>query len=297
MVNVFALLKPILILTLKIVGGVRPQRVEIETGTVVNFWVPVTRKSSKPSVVLIHGFFADGILTWLFQVLSLSSKCNVYVPDLLFFGDSVTDNLDRSTSFQAECIAEGLKKLGVESCSVVGLSYGGMVGFKLAKMYPSLVETFVASGTVMELTESISRASLHNLGSSGWTETLLPETIDGLKSLIEISFHSKIMTWFPDFVYKHFLEVMFSNGKERAELLNALVVPDNQLLLPADYSQNITLLWGEDDRIFNLKVADQLKRQLGDKATLRCIAKAGHAAPLDRPIMYNQHLRTILVIE
>lgn len=204
MFNVFALLKPILILTLKIVAGVKPQKVEIvnETGssTVINFWIPVTRNSSKPSVVLIHGFFADGILTWLFQVLSLSSKCNVYVPDLLFFGDSVTDNPDRSTNFQAECIAEGLKKLAVERCTVVGLSYGGMVGFKLAKMYSGLVETFVASGTVMELTESISRTSLHNLGFSGWTDCLLPETVEGLKSLLEICSHSKIFTRFPDFV-------------------------------------------------------------------------------------------------
>ena len=106
MVNIFAVYKPLLRWLMKLVG-MRPQTVEIEPGTVMNFWVPnETPKKSKNSssnkaVVFIHGFAADGIITWQSQVLALARKYKVYVPDLVFFGGSITDRSERSPEFQA----------------------------------------------------------------------------------------------------------------------------------------------------------------------------------------------------
>ncbi|KAL3515163.1 hypothetical protein ACH5RR_022065 [Cinchona calisaya] len=157
----------------------------------MNFWVPTeTIKNpnqkliNKPPVVLIHGFFADGILTWFLQVLALTRNYAVYVPDLLFFGNSITERNEQTTSFQAECLAKGLMKLGVERCSVVGFSYGGMVAFKLGNLYPHLVDSMIVSGTLIELTQSISNKSLENLGFSQWSDMLMPETVEGLKRLL-----------------------------------------------------------------------------------------------------------------
>lgn len=211
--NVFTLLMPIVQGVMKL-AGVTPQKVEIEPGTVMNFWVPtetINNKSQrlikKPPVMLLHGFFTNGILTWLFQVLALTRNYAVYVPDLLFFGDSVTDKPERSTSFQAECLAKGLTKLGVESCTVVGFSYGGIVAFKLAELYPDLVESIVVSGTVPELTRSISDATLERAGFSRWSDFLMPETVEGLKLLLSIGSHTSLLARFPRFVYRDFLEV------------------------------------------------------------------------------------------
>ncbi|KAJ6346001.1 hypothetical protein OIU78_008620 [Salix suchowensis] len=86
---------------------------------------------------------------------------------------------ERSPAFQAECMAKGLKKLGVEKCTLVGLSYGGMVGFKMAEMYPDLVDSMVVSCSVMALTESITRSALERIGFSSWAQLLIPETFDG----------------------------------------------------------------------------------------------------------------------
>nr|XP_027101533.1 uncharacterized protein LOC113722421 [Coffea arabica]XP_027101539.1 uncharacterized protein LOC113722421 [Coffea arabica]XP_027115665.1 uncharacterized protein LOC113733493 [Coffea arabica]XP_027115666.1 uncharacterized protein LOC113733493 [Coffea arabica] len=182
MVNVFTIVKPIVHGVMKL-AGITPHKVEIEPGTIMNFWVPTQVVShqnqrpstNKPPVVLIHGFFADGILTWLFQVLGLTRNYAVYVPDLLFFGDSITGRPERTADFQAKCLAKGLMKLGVERCSVVGFSYGGMIAFKLAKLYPDLVESMIVSGSVPELTESISMATLEKLGFSNWSDILLPK--------------------------------------------------------------------------------------------------------------------------
>ncbi|XP_060169318.1 uncharacterized protein LOC132600259 isoform X1 [Lycium barbarum] len=295
--NLFAVMKPMLHCIMKVMG-MTSQMVEIEPGTIMHFWVPNNKlpNKSKPAVVFVHGFVSNGIITWLFQVLSLrasGSDFAIYVPDLLFFGDSITDRPERSTDFQAECLAKGMKKLGVTKFSLVGLSYGGMVGFKLAQLYPDLVESMVMSSTVIELTESISNVSLKNIGFTNWPDFLLPKTISGVKVLLSIGSHK--LPWLPEFFYRDFLEVMFGNRKEKMELLEALVVSDKDATISApNYSQRIYILCGDDDKIFNMTVSDKMKEKLGENATIQYIKSAGHLVQLERPCTYNHYLKKFL---
>lgn len=131
MVNFFELQKPLIHFLLKR-AGLCQQSVEVEPGTVMSFLVPKEkatkkkgtidneiapagkftdikllnergkRKKERPSVVLVHGFAADGIVTWQFQVGALAKKYDLYVPDLLFFGESETKSKDRSPVFQVK---------------------------------------------------------------------------------------------------------------------------------------------------------------------------------------------------
>ncbi|KAF8406442.1 hypothetical protein HHK36_008529 [Tetracentron sinense] len=285
-------------------AGIIPHTVEIEPGTVMSFWVPSEtikksgknkeinkQKPKKPVVVLVHGFAAEGIVTWQFQVGALTSKYSVYVPDLLFFGGSTTDSSDRSPAFQAECLVKGLGKLGVDKCTVVGFSYGGMVAFKMAELYPNLVESLVVSGSILAMTDSISNETLNRLGFSSSSELLLPSSVKGLKALLSVAAHKRL--WFPDCLHKDFLEVMFTNRKERAELLEALVISNKDPTIP-NLTQRIHLLWGEKDQIFNLDLAHNMKGQLGEKVTLKDIKKGGHLVHLERPCVYNRCLKEFL---
>ncbi|XP_040365569.1 epoxide hydrolase 4 isoform X2 [Rosa chinensis] len=265
--NIFAIYKPILHGLMKL-AGVRPQTLEIEPGTVMNFWVPTetNSKKSKPAVVFLHGFAEDGIMTWQFQVLSLARYYAVYVPDLIFFGGSITDKPHRSPEFQAECVAKGLRKLGVERCTLVGLSYGGMVGFKMAELYPDLVAAFVVTCSVMALNESVSDAGLGRIGFSRWSDYLLPGSVKG---------------------------AMFDNRREREELLEALVISDEDFTV-ANYPQRVYLLWGANDKIFDIESASNLNKQLGNNASVYHIEKAGHLVQLERPFVYNSQLKKFL---
>ncbi|KAL5563002.1 hypothetical protein UlMin_032749 [Ulmus minor] len=293
MVNIIPIYKFLLRGVMKL-AGMKPQKVEIEPGTVMNFWVPTqtTKRLTNPkkAVVFLHGFAADGILTWQFQVLALAKNYSVYVPDFIFFGESITDKADRSPAFQAGCLAKGLAKLGVDKCTLVGLSYGGMVGFKLASLYPNLVDSMVVTCSVMALTESISRERLDRLGFASWSDLLLPETAEGVKTMFDIGSY-KLEA--PKWVYKHCLEVMFDNRNERKELLEALVVRDDDFTVSL-YPQKVALLWGHNDKIFNMETASNLKKQLGERARLESIDKAGHLVQLERPCVYNKHLKKAL---
>ncbi|XP_057795016.1 uncharacterized protein LOC131011247 [Salvia miltiorrhiza] len=296
MVNLVAAQKPLLHGLMKM-AGVIPHTVEIEPGTVMNIWVPrdtlktKPKTTTKPVVVLVHGFAGEGIVTWQFQVGSLTKKYSVYVPDLLFFGGSFTDSPDRSPTFQAECLLKGLKKLGVERCTVVGFSYGGMVAFKMAELHPEMVDAMVISGSILAMTDSISNATLDELGFSSSSELLLPTSVKGCKALLKVAAYKNL--WFPDRLHRDFLEVMFSNRKERAELLEGLVVSTKETNIPS-FSQRIHLLWGEEDQIFKLELAQNMKEQLGDKATFEGIKKAGHLVHLERPCVYNTCLKNFL---
>ncbi|KAL2927448.1 Monoacylglycerol lipase ABHD6 [Bienertia sinuspersici] len=274
-------------------AGLQPKEVEIEEGTIIHFWVNNNNNNNKkPPIILIQGFIGDGILTWQFQILSLKKNYPLYIPDLLFFGGSHTNKNERSTKFQADCIAKGLRKLGVEEkCVVVGFSYGGFVGFQMAEYYPDLVSSMVVSGSVLALSESISNKSLKRIGFSSWADYLMPTTVDGVKKLLEIGSYS--LPWFPNFFYNHFLETMFNNRKERVELLEALVVKDEDVT-NHQFQQRINLLWGAEEKIFNLEDANNLKKRLGDETELQLINKAGHLALLERPCAFSTSLKNML---
>ncbi|KAH9608844.1 hypothetical protein KSS87_004222 [Heliosperma pusillum] len=264
--------------------GMQPKEVEIEPGTVMHFFAPCERDVQKPNVVLVHGFAGDGLVTWQLQILSLRKKYNVYVPDLIFFGKSYSTRSERSTRFQADCLAKALKKLGVEEkCVYVGFSYGGFVGFQFAEHYPELVGSMVITGSSVAWSESLNRKALNRIGFNSMAEVLLPTTVEGVKTLLHVGSYS--FPPMPKFFYKHFLEVMFNNRKERAELLAGLVVPDEN---------TIYLLWGKEDVLVDQEAAISLKERLGGKGMLKMVEKAGHLVLQERPFVFNDYLNEML---
>ncbi|PKA47225.1 isochorismate synthase / 2-succinyl-5-enolpyruvyl-6-hydroxy-3-cyclohexene-1-carboxylate synthase / 2-succinyl-6-hydroxy-2,4-cyclohexadiene-1-carboxylate synthase / O-succinylbenzoate synthase [Apostasia shenzhenica] len=316
MVNWVEAQKPLLHGLVKM-AGLRQLTVEIEPGTSMSFWVPKDKlpktknttkevfpvgktgsvsganKKEKPVVVLIHGFAAEGIVTWQFQVGALTSRYAVYVPDLLFFGGSVSTSADRSPEFQAHCLAMALGRLGVARCTVVGFSYGGMVAFSMAAARPELVEAIVVSGSIIAMTDSISTETMERLGFSSSKELLLPQTVKGLKALFKVATYKKL--WLPERLFKDYLKVMFNNRKERAELLEALINSSKEANVPV-FRQRILLLWGENDNLFNVGLAKDMKEQLGEIATLQPVKKAGHLVHLERPCVYNRQLKQFLAL-
>ncbi|KAL1195949.1 hypothetical protein V5N11_029315 [Cardamine amara subsp. amara] len=306
MVNFVESQKPMLYGLMKW-AGVIPYTVEIEPGTKMNFWIPKEtlkkpkksdknsavelKKPTKPAVLFIHGFAAEGIVTWQFQVGSLAKKYSVYVPDLLFFGGSYSNNPDRSPAFQAHCLVKSLRILGVDKFVLIGFSYGGMVAFKIAEEYPEMVRAMVVSGSILTMTDTISESNLNQLGFKSSEDLLLPTSVKGLKTLFTLAVHKPM--WFPNRLFKDYIEVMITNRKERAELLEALVISNKDVTIP-HFHQKIHLLWGESDQIFNLKFAKNMKEQLGENATMESIKKAGHLVHLERPCVYNRRLKKFL---
>ncbi|XP_042432990.1 lipase 1-like [Zingiber officinale] len=199
-------------------------------------------------------------MTWPFQILALADRYSLYVPDLLFFGESTTDAAERTPAFQADCLAATLDRLHVRRCTAVGFSYGGMVASSLAERWPGLVGSLVLSSSVFVMTESISSEMKQRLGVSSWPEILLPASEEELETMLSISIYRKL--WFPRFLYRDFLHAMFKNSKKKVELLEAMVVSQREDDKPPSLPKCGLVLYGENDNIFHLKLAHDMKENV-----------------------------------
>lgn len=93
--------------------GLFSRIVELDNGTTMHCWMPqtvaVSSSSSslklahtddkKPALVFLHAFGADAF-TWCRQISRFSKCFDLYIPDLLFCGDSYTTNSSRTEFFQ-----------------------------------------------------------------------------------------------------------------------------------------------------------------------------------------------------
>lgn len=90
----------------------------------------------------------------------------------------------------------------------MGLSYGGMVGFKMMEMYEDFVTSMVVTCSVMALTESISDDGLKRIGFGSWSDYLVPKNSNELKIMFDSATFKPLNL--PDFVYKHIFQVFIN---------------------------------------------------------------------------------------
>lgn len=101
-------------------AGLSSQTLQIDNDTTIHFWGPSSSAAtSKPPLVLIHGFGPHGVWQWRPQISFFAREFDLYVPDLVFFGDSFTRCADRSEVFQAASVAKLLDKLGISRYGII----------------------------------------------------------------------------------------------------------------------------------------------------------------------------------
>lgn len=177
----------------------------------MHFWVPKTYKDQKPNLLLIHGMGANAMWQWNDFISPLSTKFNIYVPDLLFFGESYTNRPERTEGFQAQCVMKAMEIFRVKKMSIVGISYGGFVGYSMAAQFPDAVEklVIVCSGLCMEekdVDEGLFRVKTVEEAAT----KLLPQTPEDLSELMRITFY-KPQKRIPTCFLRDYVDVSFSN--------------------------------------------------------------------------------------
>ncbi|XP_042047411.1 2-hydroxy-6-oxononadienedioate/2-hydroxy-6-oxononatrienedioate hydrolase-like [Salvia splendens] len=269
--------------------------VDLDDQTTMHFLAPAHRRFNKPNLVMIHGYGGNSKWQFVYQVASLAESFNVYIPDLLFFGKSYSNRANRTEAFQAECVAAGLRRLGVERCSIYAISYGGFVCYRMAEMHPELVEKAVIVSSGVGCTQSQKGEQMKNVGIDV-LDLLLPRTPVGMKRLVELSVHkSNPLRWAPDFVLEEFIDTMCNtNRKEKQELVEHLLANSEKCKVQP-LSQEILLVWGDKDKIFPLNFAYELQRNLGPKASLEILRDAGHAVNFDSPDSLNDLIKGFIL--
>lgn len=224
-----------------------------------------------------------------------TSRFNVYVPDLLFFGESYTSRPERTESFQAQCVMRLMEAHGVHRMNLVGISYGGFVGYSMASQFQENIEKVVLCCAGVCLEEKDMENGLFavpNLDEAA--SILLPQTAEKLRELMRFSF-VKPATGIPSFFLRDFIDVMCKDYvKEKRELIQAILHGRNLSVLPK-ITQPALIIWGEKDQIFPLELGHRLKRHVGESSQLVIIKNAGHAVNLEKAKEFAKYLKSFLI--
>jgi pimeloyl-ACP methyl ester carboxylesterase len=188
-------------------AGLFSQKIDIDNETSLHFWGPTNQSTQKPSLLLIHGFGPMAMWQWRQQVQFLAPHFNLYVPDLIFFGESTTKSKERTEIFQAESVGKLLEKIGVRKCHVAGTSYGGIVAYNLAKMLgEEKIEKVVIASSGVNMTKNHNVALLKRAGIDKIEDLMLPSTTQHLRKLMTLCVARRI-PFLPNFFLKDFLNV------------------------------------------------------------------------------------------
>ncbi|KAI7733414.1 hypothetical protein M8C21_023280 [Ambrosia artemisiifolia] len=233
-------------------SGLSSQSIDVDADTTIHFWGPNPSLSStqrKSPLVLLHGFGPHGVWQWRQQVSFLAPHFDLYVPDLVFFGESTSKSSERSEIFQAKAIGNLMEKVGVSKYSVVGTSYGGFVAYRIAEMWPERVDKVVIASSGVNMKpkdngELLKRAKVEKI-----EELLLPETAAQLRTLMRLAASNRI--YVPDFFLNDFIDKLYcENRKEKMELLKGLALgkhdPPNISPLPQNAGEECIIRSDEE---------------------------------------------------
>ncbi|KAF4375787.1 hypothetical protein F8388_014509 [Cannabis sativa] len=264
-----------------ITAGLTSQTVNLngEDETKIQLWAPdpaQPKTVKKPALVLIHGFGPVSTWQWQNQVQYLAPKFDLYIPDLIFFGESTTRSSDRSEQFQAAAVAGVMEKMGVERYSILGTSYGGIVAYNVAKRWGERVVRVViaSSGLNMKREDGV---ELLKRGKVEKTEELmLPATAKQMRNLLSLA------------------KLYSDKRMEKMELLKGLTIGKDDQPQISPLEMEVLLIWGDHDQIFPVEMAIELKELLGKKVKLEIIKKTSHVPQSENPALFNSIVNNFL---
>ncbi|EFJ35618.1 hypothetical protein SELMODRAFT_79445 [Selaginella moellendorffii] len=282
-------------------AGLELRSIQADNTTVIQCWVPKRKKSSssgssKRAVLLIHGFGANAMWQWSSQLKELGSEMELYIPNLIFFGESTTTSPNRSEVYQAKSLMNVMEALGVHRFDVVGVSYGGFVAFRMAHLFPQAVERVVIASSGVCMTPLDVDAITKTAKVEAVSDFLLPTTPDELRKLIKLSFY-RPSSCLLDCVLEDYINVSSLRSLSMVSELSFASCrsrrADNAVCHFLSWKESL-IIWGEHDQIFPVALAHKVKSHLGDKSKLVILKKASHAVQIEQAHRFNTHILEFL---
>ena len=275
------------------------QRVPFQLTTIDNHRIAYLDVGQGPPLILIHGF-GGSMWQWEYQYSVLAQTHRVIIPDLIGSGLSDKPEVAYNPAGLVDFFRQFMDILNVPQATLVGNSMGAGLAMAMALDHPERVQRLVLiSGFPARLEHSIAspryqrflyhRPPLWLARFGNWmsgrktTELLLKE-----------------MVYNPELISPTVIERSFRNRQRGGFLAPLYSLLDNIQSWEGQYGhrlQQIThqvlLLWGDHDRIFPLKVGEQVKNQL-PHVEWHVIPKAGHIAQWEEPGIVNQFILSFL---
>ncbi|MEM7548561.1 MAG: alpha/beta hydrolase [Bacteroidota bacterium] len=257
--------------------GTRSQYVETDSAKVF-----VRRiGDAKNKLVLIHGFGPLPQVQWEDLTEELHNDFEIIIPDLIYFGNSISNSKDYSVQFQARQMAKVLSEIEVERFYIAGLSYGGMVSALMAHNHPNEVEGLILIDALSKYsdrsyTDSLARAN----GAEDAADFLLPENGKGMKRLFKLTYFKPPK--YPAFLLNKPAQVLYKDPKGHKNAMIQHLRNNEDLLKESDvqYEGPVQIIWGKADRLIPPENAVHLSEYYPN-SRLQFIEKSAHVPNIE----------------
>ena len=240
-----------------------------------------------PPLLLIHGFLVSSA-EWRTVLPFLGNEFRCIALDLPGFGRSdrpAPDRFDYSLSGYARLIAQLLEQLDAVPCHVAGHSMGGAIAMQFAIDYPLMVQRLVIMDAAWHPFSLSLKARLPFMGKLG---EFTFKKLYG-RALFRDYFENDVYNGKkvdPEQVDAYYDALDTPQSRDAAyEVLKNMIHPEKLRGLAAQVSKinhPTLVLWGEDDRLIPVSLADKLVRELSD-AKLVLLRGCGHAGNEEQP--------------
>lgn len=239
-------------------------------------------KEHPQTIVLLHGFGGNALLTWMQLMPSLAKKYHVVVPDLLASNFIRLNAKTYSIDSEIKVVLALLDNLQISKADFVGISVGGWISLLIALEHPEKVHRLVLVESAGILTE------VPELAKLSLTDR------DQARNFMKLLFNDPPPL--PDFV----LDAMVKTStkiKDKYESVFAGFLKNSQdRLLDGKLSQipNQTLvLHGRQDQVIPLEVGQKINAGLPN-SELIILEDSGHAAVWDSSRLIKKYILTFL---
>ncbi len=224
------------------------------------------------AVIFLHGWRSNKEV-WqqvTDKLISLSAY-KLYTVDLPGFGKSQTPEIPMTVGDYAEVVKGFIEKLELKNVIIVGHSFGGRIGIKLAAKYPSLIKKLVlvdAAGFAMDSSKKITM----NFAAKIAKPFFKPKFMQGLRKSIYKQIGAE------DYVATPNLQKTFVNitGEDLTEDLKKIICPT-------------LIITGEDDKETPVEFGKRMQSLIHNSRFI-ILANAGHFSFLDQS---DEFLRVI----
>lgn len=227
----------------------------------------------KLPILILHGWMVHASRYHKIQEIFENNGYRVYIPDMPGFGkvDLVKDPM--TVDDYVDWVAAYLKRNKIKRVMVIGHSFGGRVGAKLAVKYPELIDKLILTGTpLIKQPLSLKKRILSTIAKTG------KQAMEKLPKGLE-NFSRKVL-------YRLLGEHDYYKAGSMKKTFVAVNNEDLSLLLPK-ISVPTLVLWGETDRFVPLKTGKAIAEKISH-ATLVTIANEGHRLPYENPRLFAE---------
>ena len=251
-----------------------------------------------PPVLLLHGFGGE-IWVWEKQVVALSKRYRLYIPDLIGYGYSDRPRVEYTPALFIDSIKQFMDELGLRRASLIGTSMGGGIAWAFALTYPERVDKVVLIDSVPPDVVPEVRNPSYRWFLAIRNLPLLPCLAVALHTrgmlratLMEMVYDDRLIS--DEVVERQYrigriagtARVMTSTARHAEELkryagaLRTLVKPT-------------LIIWGDQDEVFPVAVGKGLQASIKDSELL-VIKQSGHMTMWEHPIETNQAILEFL---